>query len=103
MATPTLYRRATGPRVKLRKDYLGDPTVPVCPWCKTECEGVSHTLQDVGLSEHAVAACPSCHKEFMWPGRDGDPVSVGLISPADWRYLVSRGLGKPLHPSEIPF
>lgn len=100
---PALYRRATGPRVALDIDCTGERTIPSCPWCKTDCEDVPRKRFSSQQEDHQIAACPSCHKEFMWPDRYGEPVLVGLISPTDLRYLDSRRAVVTLDPSEVPY
>ncbi|TWA71854.1 hypothetical protein FBZ84_101120 [Azospirillum baldaniorum] len=78
MAEHDLFARAKGPR-----RLVTCTEVVSCPWCS----------EDAG---EAVAAfeeeteCPACGKEFTVKGEGGDLVCVGLLSPADMKYLAAR-------------
>jgi predicted RNA-binding Zn-ribbon protein involved in translation (DUF1610 family) len=75
-----LFKRATGPRREITDDCDLH-----CPWCGHDCLGAAHRWrEDV---HRYITACPECGRDFMCPDARGDNVCVGLISPADQKYL----------------
>lgn len=75
-----LFARAKGPR----REVGGDYSLP-CPWCGTDNGDLTADQNDDGSS-----TCAECGKEFVCPDEHGDLVCVGLLSPADMKYLAMK-------------
>lgn len=72
---PGTFTRAKGPRLAITCSEQFE-----CPWCRSDCMGAySH--------DEPVTTCPHCGREFLCPDESGDLVCVGLLSPADVKYL----------------
>lgn len=69
-----VFARAKGPR----QEIVGTDDFP-CPWCGRDCAEV--------FDDDPVTTCPHCRREFLCPDEDGRLICVGLISPADQKYL----------------
>jgi hypothetical protein len=83
-----LFARAKGPR----REVDGDYHLP-CPWCGADNGDLTADQNDDGSS-----TCAECGKEFVCPDERGDLVCVGLLSPADVKYLAAReAQGSPSH------
>ncbi|MBK3776343.1 hypothetical protein GAY31_19675 [Azospirillum brasilense] len=72
-----LFERAKGPR----REIVGTEDFD-CPWCGGDC--------NEAFDDNPVTICPHCGKEFVCPDEKGDLVCVGLLSPADMKYLAAR-------------
>lgn len=75
-----LFARAKGPRAPVRHEF----DLP-CPWCGADNGDLTADQNDDGSS-----TCVECGKEFVCPDERGDLVCVGLLSPADVKYLAAR-------------
>jgi hypothetical protein len=73
-----VFARAKGPR----KPILGTEDFD-CPWCGADC--------CEAFDDNPVTKCVECGKEFVCPDADGELVCVGLLSPADMKYLALKG------------
>lgn len=74
-----LFSRAKGPRRSVDGDYH----LP-CPWCGTNNDDLLEQTDD------GSNTCHDCGKEFVCPDENGELVCVGLLSPADLKYLIAR-------------
>ncbi|WP_431861489.1 hypothetical protein [Azospirillum sp.] len=81
-----LFARAKGPR-RTYPDLQPDEEF-VCPWCGGTCPWrCSRWREDV---HRYITVCPSCEREFLCPDERGELVCVGLLSPADMKYLAAK-------------
>lgn len=87
-----LFARTKGPRRAAGEwGPWADLQNLVCPWCCHDCADAPYAWHDVDGRDVAVTACPDCGKEFMCPDERGELVCVGLLSPADLKYLEWKG------------
>ncbi|AIB11821.1 hypothetical protein ABAZ39_07380 [Azospirillum argentinense] len=86
-----LLDRAKGPRTKMLMDPLGFELGARCPFCQEDITDVPKKLHRRNDGDWGVRSCPDCGREVLTPAPDRSSYSVGLLSPADMKYLAARG------------
>lgn len=85
-----LFERAQGPRTKMVMDPYGFELEARCPFCQDNITDAKKRLHDTDEGDWHVRTCPDCEREVLTPAPDRSPYSVGLLSPADMKYLAAK-------------